>query len=167
VAGSSAATRSWILRVFDIRISTPDSNRRDLHDKKIFRQVRFYVYELHLDVKIVYMATTSRFPPRSSGEKDASELCGDRHGNAVETPARDISGMRARNQQPNVRRTYGNAVGNLGARDDDSTETEATHNGASRKRIRKRLEEKNNHPWHVQWIKWMNSEWKNRKSSSS
>jgi aquaporin related protein len=51
----------------------------------------------------------------------------------------------------------------LGGRDDDSTGTETTRNGISRRHIRKRLKEKEKIPGHVQWIKWMNSEWKNRK----
>jgi hypothetical protein len=70
--------------------------------------------------------------------------------------------MRSRAYNPNMRRTYGNVVGRLGAKDDDSTETEGARNGVSRRRIRERLKEKEKVPGHVQWIKWMHSEGKNR-----
>jgi aquaporin related protein len=54
----------------------------------------------------------------------------------------------------------------LGGRDDDSTGTETTRNGISKRHIRNSIKEQEKIPGHVQWIKWMNSEWKNRKSSS-
>jgi hypothetical protein len=128
--------------------------------------VRFYGYGLLTVVKIVGMAPSSSFPPRSSGEKHVDEIYGDGNGNTIRTPTEITSGVRARNNKPNAVRAYGNTVRHLGARDDDSTETEGSRNGVSRTKIRKRLKEKEKVPGHVQWIKWMHSEWKNLKSSS-
>jgi hypothetical protein len=116
----------------------------------------------HLDVDTITMTSISNFPPRS-GKATTSQTYQDNNSNNIGNQTGDTSGIRARKQDNNVRRAYGNAVGNLGRRDDDSTGTETTRNGISRRHIRKRLKEKEKIPGHVQWIKWMNSEWKNRK----
>lgn len=116
----------------------------------------------HLDVDTITMTSISNFPPRS-GKATTSQTYQDNNSNNIGNQTGDTSGIRARKQDNNVRRAYANAVGNLGGRDDDSTGTETTRNGISRRHIRKRLKEKEKIPGHVQWIKWMNSEWKNRK----
>jgi aquaporin related protein len=120
----------------------------------------------HLDVDTITMTSISNFPPRSGKARSTSQTYQDSNSNNIRNQTGDTSGIRARKQDNNLRRAYGNAVGNLGGRDDDSTGTETTRNGISRRHIRKRLKEKEKIPGHVQWIKWMNSEWKNRKSSS-
>jgi aquaporin related protein len=127
--------------------------------------VRIYGYGLLTVAKIVDMASSSRFSPRSSREKHADEIYGDSNGNTIRNPTEITSGVRARNSKPNAGRTYSNAVGNLGARDEDSTESKESRNGVPRTKTRKRLKEKEKVPGHVQWIKWMHSDWKNRKPS--
>jgi len=115
------------------------------------------------------MSSHSDFVSRFRGGKDIQQIYDDRKTASTFNPTNDTSSMRARNQIPHARRTYGNAVGNLGAQDDDSTGTADTHNHShhiSRRKIRERVREKQKIPGHVHWIKWMHSEWKNRKSSS-
>jgi aquaporin related protein len=99
-------------------------------------------------------------------EKEFSEAHDDRNENNFPNSAGGNSGVRARGQNINIRRKYGNAIGPLGVGDDDSTETGGTRDGVSRRRIRERLKEKEKVPGHVQWIKWMHSDWKNRRSTS-
>lgn len=115
------------------------------------------------------MTSISNFPPRSGKERSTSQTYQDSDSNNIRNQTGDTSGIRARKQGKqgnNVRKAYSNSVGNLGGRDDDSTGTETTRNGISKRHIRNSIKEQEKIPGHVQWIKWMNSEWKNRKSSS-
>lgn len=107
------------------------------------------------------------YPPHTDPEKEKefSGAYGDRNGSKFSNSVVDGSGMRARGQNLNTGRTYVNAVGRLGGKDDNSPATDGTSNGVSRRRIRERLKEKEKIPGHVQWIKWMHSDWKNRRSS--
>jgi len=114
------------------------------------------------------MASRSNFPSRSDEEKDLNQTYMD--GNLNENSAQKSSGVRARNVNPVARRQYGNAIGHLGEKDDGySTPSEATWEDSQRstrrqrQQARKRLREKQKVPGHVQWVKWMHSEWKNRK----
>ena len=113
------------------------------------------------------MSSHSDFASRSRGEKDTQQSYDDRNAGSMFNPAGDSSGIRARNQNHYARRTYGNAVGKLGAEDDGSAETADTshhsHHHIRRRRIREHIREKQKIPGHVQWIKWMHSDWKNRK----
>jgi hypothetical protein len=114
------------------------------------------------------MASRSNFPSRSDEEKDLNQTYMD--GNLNENLTQDSSGVRARNINPVAGKQYGNAIGRLREKDDeDSTASGTTEDHYQRtthrrrERVRKRLREKQKVPGHVQWVKWMNSEWKNCK----
>lgn len=83
-------------------------------------------------------------------------------------------GMRARRVPDGpVRRNYHNAVGRMGEMDDESNSPGSEgFNGRSRShhdrmQIRIRLKQKGKIPGHVKWMKWMNSESKNREKQFS
>lgn len=122
----------------------------------------FVSLAFHSDIEVATMSSASDFQPHSGGEKDIQQKYINRKGKTSRDSTGDIPYLRARNNISNVRRTYGNAVGNLGARDDESTETAEASKDVFRNHIRRRLKEKEKIPGHVQWIKWMHSEWKNR-----
>lgn len=114
------------------------------------------------------MASRSNFPSRSDEEKDLNQTYMD--GNFNEKLRQESSGVRARNVNPVARSQYENAIGRLREKDDeDSTVSGATEDDSQRTTHRqmqwdrKRLREKQKIPGHVQWVKWMHSEWKNRK----
>jgi hypothetical protein len=86
------------------------------------------------------------------------------------------AGMRARKAR-RVSRSYGNAIGRLAGNNSDAESTSSqnetihdlrstnTRSRTDRIRIRRKLKQKSKIPGHVAWMKWMNSDAKNRKST--
>lgn len=77
--------------------------------------------------------------------------------------------MQARRADRLPRREYHNSIGRMG--EDTSSLSSAGRNRPrsqqERMEIRKRLQQQSKIPGHVKWTKWMNSEWKNRKTDVS